>query len=59
MQQSILRQKVISNLHYGDKSTLVKLFLRMYASVFNYAVMRWIQIHGSLDTLRGVSLRFL
>ncbi|MGB3193230.1 MAG: hypothetical protein WBB43_27795 [Limnoraphis sp.] len=65
IEQSIIRQKIISALKYGDKPNLVemtKLVSRMISedvekllssvdnSVFNYAVMTGIQIHGPMDT---------
>ncbi|WP_017304819.1 hypothetical protein [Spirulina subsalsa] len=65
IEQSIIRQKIISALKYGDKPNLIemtKLASRLISedvelllnsldsSVFNYAVMTGIQIHGPLDT---------
>ncbi|MCW6035419.1 hypothetical protein K4A83_03895 [Spirulina subsalsa FACHB-351] len=65
IEQSIIRQKIISALQYGEKPNLIemtKLASRLISedvkqllssvdsSVFNYAVMTGIQIHGPLDT---------
>ncbi|KYC35253.1 hypothetical protein WA1_08845 [Scytonema hofmannii PCC 7110] len=65
IEQSIVRQKILSTLKYGDKPDLVgitklacqiisqdieKLLKTLNSSVFNYAVMTGIQIHGPLET---------
>ncbi|BAI92165.1 hypothetical protein L1F28_26920 [Arthrospira platensis NCB002] len=65
IEQSIIRQKNISALKYGDKPNLVemtqlaskiisedveKLLSSVDNSLFNYAVMTGIQIHGPMDT---------
>ncbi|MEW6492324.1 MAG: hypothetical protein AB1589_07400 [Cyanobacteriota bacterium] len=65
IEQTIIRQKILSTLTYGDKPDLIeitKLASRIIAddvknllkildsSVFNYAVMTGIQIHGPLGT---------
>ncbi|GAA6615641.1 hypothetical protein [Scytonema sp. NUACC26] len=65
IEQSIVRQKIISTLQYGAKPDLVeitklacqiiskdleKLLRTLNSSVFNYAVMTGIQIHGPLET---------
>jgi hypothetical protein len=65
IEQTIIRQKILSTLTYGDKPDLIqitKLASRIISddvkdllnildcSVFNYAVMTGIQIHGPLGT---------
>ncbi|NEO31459.1 MAG: hypothetical protein F6K36_13695 [Symploca sp. SIO3C6] len=65
IEQSIIRQKIISTLRYGEKPNLIeitklacqiisddvkKLLSPLDSSVFNYAVMTGIQIHGPMDT---------
>ena len=65
LEQSIIRQKILSTLHYGDKLNLVEmtklacqiisedvktLLNPLDSSVFMYAVMTGIQIHGPVDT---------
>ncbi len=65
IEQTIIRQKILSTLTYGDKPNLIeitklasqiisndveKLLNTLDNSVFNYAVMTGIQIHGPLDT---------
>ncbi|MEA5532948.1 hypothetical protein [Crocosphaera sp. XPORK-15E] len=65
IEQSIIRQKILSSLKYGDKPNLVEitklasqiisqdvnqLLSSLDNSIFNYAVMTGIQIHGPLDT---------
>lgn len=65
IEQSIIRQKILSRLKYGEKPNLVemtklvsqmisqdvnKLLSSLDNSIFNYAVMTGIQIHGPLDT---------
>ncbi|GAB1538089.1 low-co2 inducible protein lcib [Scytonema sp. NUACC21] len=65
IEQSIVRQKILSTLQYGEKPDLVgitklacqiiskdieKLLRTLNSSVFNYAVMTGIQIHGPLET---------
>ncbi|HBL10321.1 MAG TPA: hypothetical protein DD379_02715 [Cyanobacteria bacterium UBA11162] len=65
IEQSIIRQKILSTIHYGDKPDLVeitklacriisndvrKLLSTLDHSIFKYAVMTGIQIHGPLDT---------
>ncbi|ACK64422.1 low-co2 inducible protein lcib [Rippkaea orientalis PCC 8801] len=65
IEQSIIRQKILSRLKYGEKPNLVemtklvsqmisqdvnKLLSSLDNSIFNYAVMTGIQIHGLLDT---------
>ncbi|RAQ47788.1 hypothetical protein B9S53_03495 [Arthrospira sp. O9.13F] len=65
IEQSIIRQKIISALKYGDKPNLVemtqlaskiisedveKLLSLVDNFVFNYGVMTGIQIHGPMDT---------
>lgn len=64
LEQSIIRQKILSALRYGDKLNLVEmtklacqiiaddvhtLLSSLDASVFKYAVMTGIQIHGPVD----------
>jgi hypothetical protein len=65
IEQSIIRQKILSAIKYGDRPDLVeitklagqiisqdvdKLLSVLDNSIFNYAVMTGIQIHGPLDT---------
>lgn len=65
IEQSIIRQKILSALRYGDKPDLVeitkiacqiisydveKLLSTLDSSIFKYAVMTGIQIHGPMDT---------
>lgn len=65
IEQSIIRQKIISALKYGEKPNLVEmtklagqiisedvenLLSSVDSSVFNYAVMTGVQIHGPMDT---------
>ena len=65
IEQSIIRQKILSSLQYGDKPDLVeitklacqiisndveKLLDTLDRSIFKYAVMTGIQIHGPMDT---------
>lgn len=65
IEQSIIRQKILSTIKYGDKPDLVeitklaskiisqdvdKLLTDLDNSIFNYAVMTGIQIHGPMDT---------
>ncbi|MDB9375657.1 hypothetical protein [Nodularia sphaerocarpa] len=65
IEQSIIRQKILSAIKYGDKPDLVeitklaskiisqdvdKLLTSLDNSIFNYAVMTGIQIHGPMDT---------
>ncbi len=65
IEQTIIRQKILSTLTYGDKPDLIEitklasriisddvknLFNILDSSVFNYAVMTGIQIHGPLGT---------
>lgn len=64
IEQSIIRQKILSTIKYGDKPDLVeitklacqviskdveKLLGTLDASIFKYAVMTGIQIHGPMD----------
>jgi monoamine oxidase len=65
IEQTIIRQKILSTLNYGDKPDLIeitklaaqiiskdveKLLNTLDRSVFKYAVMTGIQIHGPQDT---------
>ncbi|EAW35471.1 hypothetical protein [Lyngbya sp. PCC 8106] len=65
LEQSIIRQKILSSLNYGDKPNLVeitklacqiisedveRLLNPLDPTIFNYAVMTGIQIHGPLET---------
>lgn len=65
LEQSIIRQKILSTLNYGEKPDLVeitklackiiyydvdRLLNHLDHSIFNYAVMTGIQIHGPLDS---------
>ncbi len=65
LEQTIIRQKILSSINYGDKPNLVeitKLASQILAkelphllsdvdtSLFKYAVMTGIQIHGPMDT---------
>ncbi|TAF49948.1 MAG: hypothetical protein EAZ61_13705 [Oscillatoriales cyanobacterium] len=65
VEQSIIRQKILSTIQYGDKPDLVEmtklasqiinqdvdlLLNTLDSSIFHYAVMTGIQIHGPLDT---------
>ncbi|HEY9676107.1 MAG TPA: hypothetical protein V6D11_31990 [Waterburya sp.] len=65
IEQTIIRQKILSTLTYGDKPDLIEitklasqiishdvetLLNTLDSSVFNYAVMTGIQIHGPLGT---------
>lgn len=65
IEQSIIRQKILSTLYYGDKPDLVditklasriisqdveKLLGTLDSSIFNYAVITGIQIHGPVGT---------
>ncbi len=65
IEQSIVRQKILSSLNYGDKPDLVKitklageiisrdveeLLISLDSSIFNYAVVTGVQIHGPSDT---------
>ncbi len=65
VEQTIVRQKILSTINYGDKPNLVeitklasqivakelkKLLSDVDLSVFKYAVMTGIQIHGPMDT---------
>ena len=65
LEQSIIRQKILSSINYGDKPNLVEitklasqilakelqnLLSNVDRSVFKYAVMTGIQIHGPIDT---------
>ncbi|HEY9611036.1 MAG TPA: hypothetical protein V6C93_16850 [Allocoleopsis sp.] len=65
VEQTIIRQKIISSINYGDKPDLIEitklasqiisqdiqnLFSVVDTSVFKYAVMTGIQIHGPMDT---------
>ncbi|WP_088893900.1 FAD-dependent oxidoreductase [Leptolyngbya ohadii] len=65
IEQTIIRQKVLSTINYGDKPDLVEitklaaqiifndvdqLLNTLDQSVFKYAVMTGIQIHGPMDT---------
>ena len=65
LEQSIIRQKILSSLNYGDKPSLVeitklacqlisqdveRLLTPLDPTIFNYAVMTGIQIHGPLET---------
>ena len=65
LEQSIIRQKILSSLNYGDKPNLVeitklacqiisqdveRLLRSLDSTIFNYAVMTGIQIHGPLET---------
>ncbi|MCT7956365.1 nitric oxide synthase oxygenase [Laspinema palackyanum] len=65
VEQTIIRQKILSNIHYGDKPNLIEitklasqiiskdiqsLFSVVDPSMFEYAVMTGIQIHGPMDT---------
>jgi hypothetical protein len=65
IEQSIIRQKIISTIKYGDKPDLVEmtklaskiisqdvdqLLTPLDNSIFHYAVMTGIQIHGPMDT---------
>lgn len=65
VEQTIVRQKILSNIHYGDKPDLIEitklasqiisrdvdnLLSAVDPSVFNYAVLTGIQIHGPMDT---------
>jgi hypothetical protein len=65
IEQSIIRQKILSTIEYGEKPDLVEmtklasqiisqdvdlLLSTLDSSVFHYSVMTGIQIHGPLDT---------
>lgn len=65
IEQSIIRQKILSTIKYGEKPNLVeitklacrvisqdveKLLGTLDAAIFKYAVMTGIQIHGPMDT---------
>ncbi len=65
IEQTIIRQKILSNINYGDKPDLVKitklanriisedlekLLSTLDKSVFKYSVMTGIQIHGPMET---------
>ncbi|ELR96607.1 FHA domain-containing protein [Gloeocapsa sp. PCC 73106] len=65
VEQTIVRQKILSHIYYGDKPDLIemtKLAAQIIAkdtqnllsavdtSIFKYAVMTGIQIHGPMDT---------
>jgi hypothetical protein len=65
VEQTVVRQKILSTIHYGDKPDLVELtkvasqivsrdvqnlLSAIDTSVFKYAVMTGIQIHGPMDT---------
>jgi hypothetical protein len=65
IEQSIIRQKILSSIHYGDKPDLVsitklageiisrdveRLLSDLDSSIFTYAVMTGVQIHGPEDT---------
>lgn len=65
IEQTIIRQKILSKIKYGDKPDLVeitklasqiisndveKLLSKLDTSIFQYAVMTGIQIHGPLET---------
>ncbi len=65
IEQSMIRQKLISAIEYGDKPDLAamtqlasriiaqdvaQLLSPLDSSVFNYAVITGVQIHGPLDT---------
>lgn len=65
IEQSIIRQKILSTLRYGDRPNLVEitklaseiiaedvdqLLASLNPTIFNYAVCTGIQIHGPMDT---------
>lgn len=65
VEQTMIRQKLLSSIYYGDKPDLIEitklasqiisediqnLFSTVDKSVFKYAVMTGIQIHGPMDT---------
>ncbi|HBB31497.1 MAG TPA: nitric-oxide synthase [Cyanobacteria bacterium UBA8803] len=65
VEQTIVRQKILSTIYYGDKPNLLEitklasqivsrdiqnLLTAVDTSVFKYAVMTGIQIHGPMDT---------